>query len=157
LEEYDSTVDTLEHIRQVQLFMLPLVQELLTRLQVHDASKLVSPEKEGFDKFTPLLADLEYDSDEYREIMTQMGPALTHHYAHNRHHPEFHKDGTQDMNLLDLVEMICDWKAAGLRHKAHPGDLRSSIEKNQARFGYSEELKRILLNTAELFESEVTA
>lgn len=45
-------------------------------------------------------------------------------------------------------------KAATLRH--NNGDLRKSIEMNQRRFGYSDELKQILLNTAfelGLFES----
>lgn len=55
--------------------------------------------------------------------------------------------GIHGMTLLDLVEMFCDWKAATLRHK--DGDIRRSIELNQKRFGYSDDLKRILLNTVE--------
>jgi len=50
------------------------------------------------------------------------------------------------MDLLDLVEMLCDWKAATERHK--DGDLLRSIEQNQKRFLYSDELKQILINTA---------
>lgn len=57
--------------------------------------------------------------------------------------------GIQGMSLVDLVEMLCDWKAAGERHENNPG-LEHSIEINQARFGYSDELKKILLNTARL-------
>lgn len=49
------------------------------------------------------------------------------------------------MNLISLLEMLCDWKAATLRH--NDGDIRKSIEINQRRFGYSDELKQILLNT----------
>lgn len=49
------------------------------------------------------------------------------------------------MTLMDLVEMICDWKAATERHD--DGDIRKSIELNQGRFGYSDELKQIFLNT----------
>jgi hypothetical protein len=51
------------------------------------------------------------------------------------------------MDLLDIVEMLCDWKAATLRHA--DGDLRKSIEINQDRFGYSDQMKNILNNTAE--------
>jgi hypothetical protein len=56
------------------------------------------------------------------------------------------------MSLVDIVEMLCDWKAATLRHA--DGDIRKSIEQNQQRFGYSDELKSILLNTLPLLEQE---
>ncbi len=50
------------------------------------------------------------------------------------------------MSLLDLVEMLCDWKAASERHA--DGNLARSIELNQERFGYGDELRGILENTA---------
>lgn len=53
--------------------------------------------------------------------------------------------GLHGMSLLDLIEMLCDWKAATLRHDN--GDIRKSININQKRFGYSDELRRIFLNT----------
>ena len=49
------------------------------------------------------------------------------------------------MNIVDICEMIADWKAASLRHA--DGDIMKSIEINQKRFGYSDELKSILINT----------
>jgi len=56
--------------------------------------------------------------------------------------PEF---GIRGMTLLDVVEMLCDWKAATQRHA--DGDILKSVEINQKRFGYSDELKAILRNT----------
>ena len=56
------------------------------------------------------------------------------------------------MNLVDLLEMACDWMAAAERHA--DGDVLKSIEINQKRFGYSDELKRILLNTVGIFRGE---
>ena len=50
-----------------------------------------------------------------------------------------------------LLEMLCDWIAATKRH--NNGDIRKSIEINQKRFGYSDELKQILFNTLPLLES----
>ena len=50
------------------------------------------------------------------------------------------------MNLLDIVEMLCDWKAATMRH--NDGNLSKSIEINQERYGYSDELKSIFIKTA---------
>lgn len=58
--------------------------------------------------------------------------------------------GIDDMNLVDIVEMLCDWKAASLRH--HDGNLLKSIEFNAKRFNYDDQLKHILLNTAKLFD-----
>lgn len=53
------------------------------------------------------------------------------------------------MTLVDLIEMISDWKAASLRHA--DGDIMKSIEINQDRFGYGYELKQILINTVEYY------
>ena len=75
-----------------------------------------------------------------------MGPALAHHYANNRHHPEHHKNGVDDMTLIDVLEMLIDWKAASERH--NDGNILKSIEKNADRFGLSPQLVKILENTA---------
>jgi hypothetical protein len=143
---YDSRPDTREHIRQVQLLLGKVIDDLTRRRQEHDASKLVSPEVEAFDEFTPRLASSTYGSPEYEEMRKAIGPALAHHYQCNSHHPEHFSDGIRGMSLLDVIECLCDWKAATLRH--NDGDIRKSIEINQKRFGYSDELKAILVNTA---------
>jgi hypothetical protein len=150
---YDSRPDTYKHILAVQTNLARFVIDLMKRQAVHDQSKLYPPEVEAFDVLSPKLAGLTYGTDEYRATLREMKPALAHHYAANRHHPEhFGKAGIRGMNLLDLIEMLCDWKAAGERHADNKG-LRHSIEINQQRFGYSDELKQILLNTnAELLE-----
>lgn len=141
----DSRIATYEHIHQVQGFVGRAILGLQSRAHVHDQSKLVSPEVEAFDEFTPLLAGSTYGSDEYRANLAKLKPALDHHFAANSHHPEHYPDGIRGMSLLDLLEMICDWKAATMRH--NDGDLVRSVEINQKRFGYSDELKQILLNT----------
>lgn len=146
-ERSDSRPETLKHIREVRGNMDRMIFELQERALAHDQSKLVSPEVEVFDEFTPKLAMSTYGSEEYKGFLAGMKPALDHHYAANSHHPEHWKNGIGGMSLLDLVEMICDWKAATMRHK--DGDIRRSIEINQKRFGYSDELKGILLNTVE--------
>jgi hypothetical protein len=51
------------------------------------------------------------------------------------------------MHLIDLTEMMCDWLSASLRHNT--GDIMKSIDINQSRFGYTDELADILRNTAE--------
>lgn len=54
------------------------------------------------------------------------------------------------MNLLDVLEMFCDWKAATLRH--NNGNLRKSIEHNTRRFGMSDMLVRIMENTVDMVD-----
>lgn len=141
--------ETKKHVLFVKRFLDIIVFSLIKRAMCHDKSKLNSPEVRVFAKYTPKLAKSTYGSAEYKGFLKGMGKALEHHYKNNRHHPEYFEDGIKGMNLLDLVEMICDWKAATFRHK--DGDLRVSIIKNQKRFGYSDDIKELLLNTAYWF------
>jgi len=150
MTEEDSRPATREHIDHVQELLFKMGIALTARRPIHDASKLQEPELSTFNEYTPKLAGCTYGSDEYQKYLKAMKPALDHHYATNRHHPEHFEDGVKGMNLIDIVEMLCDWKAATLRH--NDGDIRKSIEINQNRFGFSDELKQILLNTLEVIE-----
>jgi len=142
---YDSTKETQEHIANVRYFLSRMMFELLCRSEDHDASKLQSPEKELFDKFTPLLRDTTYGSDEYKRYLKEMGAALQHHYEVNSHHPEHYANGIYGMSLLDVMEMLADWKAAGMRHA--DGDIRESLSINRGRFDIDDQLFSILENT----------
>lgn len=122
-----------------------IVSDLLKRGCVHDASKLESPEKELFDEYTPLLKNTTYGSEKYNIFMTELKSGHDHHYKNNSHHPEYYSNGIDDMNLLDIIEMLADWKAASERHS--DGDIKKSLEINRERFKMSEQLYKILLNT----------
>ena len=54
------------------------------------------------------------------------------------------------MTLIDIVEMLADWKAASERQL--DGNLLTSIEYNAKRFNISDQLKQILLNTADILD-----
>lgn len=146
--DYDSTEATKEHQKKVGEFLKVIIRELEVRAMEHDESKLQEPEKSIFDEYTPRLAGCTYGSDEYKQYLSEMDVALRHHYRCNRHHPEFfHKDiGIGYMNLIDLIEMFCDWKAATMRH--NDGNIAKSIEINEERFNISTQLTWILRNTA---------
>lgn len=150
IEEQATNAATLNHIRLVQRLLHAVVKDLLDRADAHDQSKLERPEVELFTKYTPMLAGSTYGSAEYKQFLAEMKPALDHHYARNTHHPEHFKDGVNDMTLLDLVEMFCDWKAATLRH--NDGNLRKSIEHNANRFQMSPQLVKIFENTVSLVD-----
>lgn len=150
LEEQATNFQTSKHIQLVQSLLHRMVIELLHRADKHDQSKLERPEVEVFAEYTSKLAGSTYGSAEYKDLLEAMKPALDHHYTNNRHHPEFHSHGVDDMNLLDLVEMFCDWKAATMRHDN--GNLCKSIEINAGRYNLSPQLVKILENTVELVD-----
>lgn len=143
--KYDSTSDTNEHISHVQKFLSNIQNAIGIRLHIHDQSKLQEPEKSMYDEYTPKLRAMTYGSDEYRQCLKDMGAALKHHYEHNSHHPEHYPNGINGMSLLDIIEMLADWKAAGLRHA--DGSMQQSLEVNKERFGISPQLAKILENT----------
>lgn len=148
--DYDSRSDNMMHIQEVCKKINQVVNDLLVRSIKHDQSKLKEPELSVFNEFTPKLKNSTYDSKEYKEYLEQMREGLKHHYAANDHHPEHFPNGIHDMNLLQILEMLCDWKAATARHA--DGDLRTSIKKNAERFGYGAEIENLLMQTAEYLQ-----
>lgn len=176
----DQRPKTHEHIAEVDKRIGYVIRELRCRALDHDKSKLGSPEREIFDEYTPKLKGTTYGSIEYRKYLKEMQFALDHHYKNNRHHPEhfsyyecngcfkrfsdimpnycdvcgysqFQKrTDISQMNLIDIIEMLCDWKAATLRHA--DGDMHKSIKINKDRFEISEQLTQILHNTVGLIE-----
>lgn len=149
MDRYDSTADTLKHSQRVGELMGQAVKELIDRSMCHDRSKTEDPELAVFNEYTPKLKGTTYGSDEYKGYLTAMGEGLAHHYAANRHHPEHFADGVAGMTLVDLIEMLADWRAATERHD--DGDMAKSLDIQRERFGISDQLWRVLWNTAQHF------
>lgn len=151
-EQKAANYETFRHIERVRNLLNLVVAELLKRAELHDQSKMVEPEVTLFAELTPRLPDSTYEAADYKENMAKLKTALDHHYANNRHHPEHFKNGINDMNLIDLLEMIVDWKASSERQ--NNGNIRKSIEINANKFGISPQLTKILETTADfLFNS----
>lgn len=62
----------------------------------------------------------------------------------------FEPGGVHAMNLVQFLEMVCDWIAASRRHD--DGDILKSIETSQERFGFGDELKQLILNSISAIE-----
>jgi hypothetical protein len=139
------------HIGNVRSFLNQVIIELSDRSIHHDASKLQEPEFSTFCKYTPLLADLDYGSEEYKKCLAEMKPALDHHYSSNRHHPEHFYNSWRGMNLIDLLEMVCDWMAATKRH--NNGNIYKSLAINQKRFKMPAYLVQIIKNTVDYLQA----
>lgn len=142
---YDCTEDINKHINRVRELLRKFRSVLYLRGHLHDASKLESPEKEAYDIMTPRLNSSAYGSDAYKATLREFQYAVDHHYANNSHHPEFHESGIGGMSLLDIVEMLSDWKAASERTK--DGEIMKSIEISVKRFGIEPQLASVLRNT----------
>lgn len=142
----DVIRSTAAHIRRVGELLTDCTANLNRRAVVHDASKWSPEEWPAFEAATPQLAGITYGSEEYKAALRSIGPAIKHHNAANSHHPEHHTDGIDGMTLLDLIEMMCDWKAATERHDN--GSIARSLDHNRERFKIGPQLERILRNTA---------
>lgn len=161
MKKYDSTNDTLQHIKRVANFMNIFCDEIKRRAWEHDQSKLSSPEKEAFDILTPKLSSVEYGSAKYKEFLKELKPALEHHYANNSHHPEYYPNGINGMNLFDVIEMFCDWMAAIERNPNGSMARSVEIQKYKPNQQISEQLADIFNNTERtlkaMSKSEVSA
>lgn len=122
---------------------------MIRRGASHDQSKLHEPEAGPYERHIPQLKDMVYGSDEYKAAMNQpeFKNAIKHHYEVNDHHPEHFERGVYDMNLMQLIEMLVDWKAASERHATR--DFARSLDVNQERFGIDGMLMQVLRNTAQ--------
>lgn len=150
--------ETRKHQKLVSDTLILIATALLERARVHDNSKLEDPERCVFIETTEKLKKLTYGSDEYKQQLADMKVALDHHYLMNRHHPEhnageyYSRDIVGSMNLVDIVEMFCDWYAATKRHD--DGNIFKSIEVNQTRFGVNEQLSEIFRRTVSVLDKD---
>jgi hypothetical protein len=151
MSNYDQCKkETEEHIVNVTHWLNKITTLASLRGPAHDRSKLYSPEIDAFANVDRHTSATKYGTPEYQAGLDQLRPALNNHYAKNRHHPEHYPNGVKGMNLIDILEMLCDWKASCQRYKE--GNILTSIEVNVKKFNISDDLAAILRNTAELFE-----
>jgi hypothetical protein len=141
-DKYNCTKDVEFHRFSVAHYLKLIFFEITKRIERHDVSKLQEPEKSMFDQWIPRLKEIEFGSAEYKDALTKMGDALEHHYENNRHHPEHFDNGVAGMNLVDVIEMVCDWKAAAYLKGETP-----NMDYLVQRFNISDQLRNIIVNT----------
>jgi len=141
--------ETHKHVRKVQRNLNLFVADLIHRGENHDNTKFEEPELSIFAENTHKLGVTQYGSEEYKKLLVEVKPAIEHHYSKNDHHPEFHKNGIDDMDLMQICEMLADWKAATERNMN--GNVRKSIEINADKYNISPQLRRILENTVKKY------
>lgn len=137
--------DLNDHVAKVHANLLHVTDNLLTRAMTHDGSKFLNVEFIPFEKTFSRLRSTTYGTPEYKALLVELGPALDHHYENNDHHPEYFENGINDMDIFQLTEMLCDWKAAVERHA--DGNVFKSLEHNKTRFNIDDQLYSIMCNT----------
>lgn len=151
--EIETSIEIKKHIYLVSKLIEYFIYEINLRAKQHDMTKFSDEEFDHFCSATKLKS-IKYNSEEYKEELNKLKPALDHHYENNRHHPEHFKNGINDMNLIDLIEMFADWSAATKKHD-DTHTVLNSIKINEQRFNMSEQLVKIFKNTFNDFENDI--
>lgn len=136
---------TFKHMSKVRNHLDCFVHALLKRGEVHDQSKLQEPELSAYSAVFDELKQAKFNSPEYEKGLEKIAPAIKHHRENNSHHPEFYEDGVDGMDLVDLIEMYCDWKAASERNA--DGDFSRSLDICGKKYKLSNQLDSIFKNT----------
>ena len=110
-EEAKTIVKILMHGRLITSHLERLANVLRERATVHDLSKFSEDEFAGVVRINRIAREHEYGSPEYMESIKE-SDALALHFSRNPHHPEHYPGGVDDMTLVDIIEMVADWKAA---------------------------------------------
>lgn len=139
---YYSWITTTQHKFWVVWYVLKACVCLIKRALLHDLSKYGDEEALSFNGIKR-MREVVYGSEEYKSRLKELQPALRHHYNLNAHHPEFHKNGVNGMTAIDIIEMVCDWRAAVRRNKENT--IQKSVKINKERYSMSEqEIEKIL-------------
>jgi hypothetical protein len=134
------------HQQTVQLAMQRMIHELEERSREHDLSKYFPDEFEGFYAANHCFQELVFGSEDWKKCLNSITPIRKIHYSRNPHHPEAHENGIAGMTLMDILEMLADWKSASSIY-GNNGNLENSILINKERFKIDDQLYQILLNT----------
>lgn len=137
------------HQKEVSRLINLIIEELLKRSISHDISKIEnSVEFEGFSNLINMPA---YGSKEYEKILKENEHVIKEHYLKNRHHPQHFKTGYTEMNIVDIIEMLCDWTASKNAYSKNVS-TDENLEYNKKRFNMSDDIIKIFKNSIkELF------
>ena len=145
------------HKLWVAWFLWKLAGKLVWRSIVHDLSKYGWTETKHFARTVRKLRNTTYGTDEYFALLESIKPAIEHHYAKNRHHPEHYENGIRDMGALDQLEMICDWCAACKKHKDGNPIQSAAINAHRFDYGPTKHLfyRKVIVDLAEAKSAEL--
>ena len=104
------------------------------------------------------VADAEYDSEVYHKIQAEGYAGLhardNHKKKINDHHPEYYNDYKNDMTLLPLIEMVCDWwGATAYSNGDSKPKFRADSAKNICHYGFDGYQKFVVERTRDFIDT----
>jgi hypothetical protein len=105
----------IKHKAWVMFFLFKIMWTLFKRGLRHDLSKFSKEEFEYVYILSTKGVGVKFGSKEYYDLVDCVLPAKEAHAARNRHHLEFYGNCIDKMSVLDRIEMMADWLAAGHR------------------------------------------
>lgn len=145
-EEYKERINL--HKQSVKAGIQRIIIMLSQRGDRHDNSKFSIDEFDGFYNINSKMSNMKFGSPEYISSLSEIKETLDIHYKNNSHHPQHFENGISGMDLIDLIEMIVDWKSASYAYDDSETTFEHSLEINRERFNIDNQLYSILLNTA---------
>lgn len=112
---------------------LELGIELLRRGASHDNSKFESGE---FESLADILESRDCFTNADATLSEYETKAIERHWRENRHHPEYFASNN-NMGLLDIIEMVCDWFARSIQYNTD--FIPFVTERQQKRFKFRED------------------
>lgn len=124
-----------DHCDDVSNMMDSISKEIRTAGAIHDWSKIQEPYRSMFyrDLCNTIEGRMNFEDGEWSK----------QHYSLERHH--LLRNCPEDVNLIDVLEMICDCVCAGMARSGYVRDLEFDIEI----------LKRAVRNTVEMLKNSV--
>lgn len=149
----------LEHWTKVRELLLRISQELMFRADAHDSDKLSCNRiVQAYTEPVFMLgnSDIKFGTEEYAEVTASMGAGWEEHYKNADHHIEHFANGIEGMNLMQIIEMLCDWKAAAERD-GRTWDFERSwdyVFKDNDDVRNNTILKSVCMNTAKFLKQQ---
>ena len=104
-----------EHREEVADALYALADAISRRARIHDRDKLKGKNFRDYVEVSKIGRTHPFGSEAYAEAMKPHkaeGGVVDRHFKANPHHPEFYDIPKVQMNFLDIIEMVCDWRAA---------------------------------------------
>ena len=148
----DYLTDVLIHQKEVAMWIEKVCGKLRERACIHDITKLRDPEFSTFVSTRERFKKVNYGTKEYEALTEEAKEAVDHHYKYNRHHTAYHENGINDMTLIDLIEMVCDWLSA--QNRSPDRTIWDTLDYAKNKYKIEDQLFSIIKNTLKELERD---
>lgn len=143
--------DIIDHKRRVYKHINTISKELMHRAFEHDNDKIEDDLIfDIYNEHSQTQRSIPFGTKERIDFEhITMGPAVDKHIHANRHHLYNSRNplSFEHANLLDYIEILCDWKSAMERNELSEEDEIERIKFLLDKYNFPEDIKVAMLNT----------